>query len=148
MRRAVPLSTKPRMPKFILQNTAMFGTVGVVGFAIDGGILTVLNQHFEWNVYLSRACSFLGATVATWILNRIFVFKHREEIGRDAGREYGRYVSVQIAGALINLGVFYILIDFIPEFRDLPIVPLAIGAIFGMAINYTGAQFWVFVKRS
>jgi putative flippase GtrA len=122
-----------------------FGVVGTIGFAVDGGVLTILSQHFGVNLYASRGASFAVATLATWLLNRTLVFKAEAPRGSKK-REYARYLMSQIGGALVNLGVFSALISSFPSLRAIPILPLAAGSICGMVVNYTGSRFWVFKK--
>src|SRR6478752_571648 len=106
---------------------AKFVVVGGVGFVIDAGVLTLA----------LRALTFGSAVLATWLLNRLFVF--------DGGRrtslvaEYGRYILTQVAGALCNLGVFVALVEMIPRLAATPVVPLAIGAVLGALVNYAGS---------
>lgn len=123
-----------------------FGLVGAIGFVVDGGILTLLSQRFGVNIYLSRLFSFTSATIATWLLNRTLVFKAQERDAQKKRREYGRYFVVQIGGALLNLGIFSALIKAAPSLESIPVVPLAVGAVFGMLFNYSGSRYWVFRK--
>lgn len=131
------------IPKQLL----VFIFVGSVGFLIDATILTVLAKYLSYNLYLSRAVSFLFASLATWLLNRLFTFR---ELTRnvDIHRvEYIRYMTVQIVGAITNLVIFSILVAMYTQLREYPVVPLAIGAIFGLAINFVGARIWVFSPK-
>ena len=121
-----------------------FGLVGAVGFIIDGGVLTLLSRTFGLNLFLARLWSFSAATAATWYLNRSLVFNPVNATARGKRAEYGRYVIIQVGGALLNLGVFWALIDRYPPLRAVPIVPLAVGALVGMLFNYSGARLWVF----
>lgn len=128
------------------RHVTMYGLVGAVGFAIDGGLLTVLARLVGLNLYLSRLMSFSAAVTATWGLNRTFVFGTAGFSGRKP-HEYGRYLSVQVAGAALNLGVFAALVSAFPGLRVQPIIPLAAGAALGMVFNYAGARYWVFRPR-
>jgi putative flippase GtrA len=121
-----------------------FGLVGGVGFLVDGGVLTLLAQLGDANLFLARGVSFSLATLATWQLNRRYVFSQDVRASRAAGVEYAKYLVVQICGALFNLAVFAGLIISDPAFAGVPIVPLAIGALFGLVINFLGARYWVF----
>lgn len=123
-----------------------FGLVGAIGFVVDGGILTLLSQRFGVNIYLSRLFSFTSATITTWLLNRTLVFKAQALDAQKKRREYGRYFVVQIGGALLNLGIFSALIKAVPSLETIPVVPLAVGAVFGMLFNYSGSRYWVFRK--
>ncbi len=122
-----------------------FGLVGSVGFIVDAGILTLLAQKFGVNVYLSRLFSFPTATVITWLLNRSLVFNFRHQKTRS---EYGKYLLVQTGGALVNLGVFALLLRAIPTLHATPVIPLAAGALFGLVFNYSGSRYWVFRERA
>lgn len=126
-----------------VNSTVLFSyiLVGCVGFIIDAGILTLLARNLGINIYVSRSCSFSVATFATWLLNRIFVFKPRE---RRSKSEYGRYFLVQTGGAILNLAVFTVLILWLPKLQITPVIPLAFGATFGLIFNFLGARHWVY----
>ena len=123
---------------------AGFALVGAVGFAVDGGVLSLLTHVLGLNVYLSRAFSFAAAATVTWLLNRTLVFRVNESPNKERGREYGRYFAVQSVGALVNLGVYSGLVAGFPFLHSVPIIALAIGALFGLIVNYTGSKYWVF----
>lgn len=112
-----------------------FGLVGGVGFILDGGILSVLASN-DWDLYGARAVSFTVAAAVTYYLNRRITFKAAPtgvqiEIGTAAG-----YALVQSAGALVNLLVFSAAIAVYPAWKSTPLIPLAVGAIFGFLCNY------------
>ena len=69
---------------------AKFLVVGGIGFLVDAGVLTLAVRHLGASVYAARALSFSVAVLATWLLNRTYVFG---TIGHSApmGAEYGRY---------------------------------------------------------
>jgi putative flippase GtrA len=124
---------------------ARFLVVGGIGFLIDAGVLTLALRYITPSVYVARALSFTVAVIATWLLNRAFVFDG--DAGGSIVAEYGRYLVTQVAGALANLGVFVALIGMIPRLGATPIVPLAAGAVLGALVNYAGAALWVFSAR-
>lgn len=123
-----------------------FVLVGAAGFAVDGGVLTLLSVEFGFNVYLSRLLSFLTATMVTWLLNRRFVFD-ADAVVQSRSAEYARYVTVQVVGALANLGLFSVLIARIPAWKSVPVIPLFFGALLGLVINYGFARYWVYRGR-
>jgi putative flippase GtrA len=124
-----------------------YATVGAVGFAVDGGILSLLSQTFAVNVYLARLFSFTAATIATWALNRSWVFKVDAVDNGKKRAEYGKYLFVQTGGAVVNLGIFSMLIRALPALHTTPIIPLAVGALFGLVFNFSGARYWVFKRK-
>lgn len=137
-----PISVATPQQPVPYRRFARFAAVGGVGFLIDAGVLTLALDHLTSSVYVARALSFATAVVATWLLNRLFVFDVDPRGSRIA--EYGRYFVTQTSGALSNLGVFVALIELMPRLAVTPIVPLAAGAILGALVNYAGSALWVF----
>lgn len=125
----------------------VFAAVGGVGFAIDAGVLTVMMQLLGFNLYVSRLTSFSCASLATWLLNRSLTFRTATRGVEASGSEYFRYVTVQIVGAMINLLVFVLLVQLRPTLSELPVVPLAVGAVFGLLFNFAATRFWVYPDR-
>ena len=137
-----------RLPAFAAPygSLLLFAVVGGVGFIVDGGLLTLLSQYFQLDVYFSRLISFSAATLTTWLLNRALVFKSKRGASTRKSAEYGRYLCVQVVGAAANLGVFTLVIAAYFPLKSVPVIPLAIGAVFGLLVNYTGSRYWVFAK--
>jgi putative flippase GtrA len=121
-----------------------FAAVGGIGFLVDAAVLTLLSVHLGVNVFLARVVSFAVASLATWLLNRRHTFERQDAPGTRASGEYLRYMSVQAAGALINLGVFSAVVALQPSLLWLPVVPLAIGSTVAMIFNFCGARFWIY----
>jgi putative flippase GtrA len=128
----------------IVQRIIAFAIVGSIGFVIDGGILTLAIEIFKLNPYLGRAISFPIAVTATWYLNRRWTFAANASARKNT--EYTRYFIIQVTGAAINLGIYFLLITIVPWFALHPIVPLAIAALVAMIFNFLGAQLYVFTK--
>jgi putative flippase GtrA len=81
------------------------------------------------------------------MLNRSLVFAVvAVPVGGKRG-EYSRYFAIQAVGALLNLAIFSLLIFEHPLLESIPLIPLAIGALFGLLFNYGGARYWVFRGR-
>jgi putative flippase GtrA len=126
-----------RFPGFIL--------VGAIGFLIDAGILTVMMKILGFGHYGARAISFTIAVTATWYMNRRWVFdRHAARMSR---REYTSYASVQVIGALINLSVFAVVIEFVPGLTTMPVIPLAVGAAVALVFNFGASSRFVFSDR-
>ena len=129
-----------------LRRVAGFIVVGGIGFAVDAAVLTLAIRHLHASVYEARALSFTLAVLATWLLNRTFVFVTPHARGALAG-EYGRYFTTQVIGAASNLLLFAALIEAWPSLAATPVVPLAVGAVVGAVVNYAGSALWVFNAR-
>ncbi|MEJ7687337.1 MAG: GtrA family protein, partial [Variovorax sp.] len=85
-----------------------FAAVGVIGFAVDVGVLYLAAPAFGW--YGARVLSFVAAATATWALNRRYTFKPRGS-GLSVGREYAGYLATMLAGALVNYGVYVLVLQ-------------------------------------
>jgi putative flippase GtrA len=127
-----------------LHEALRFGIVGAVGFAVDGGVLTLLVTLGGWGPITSRAISFPVAVVATWLLNRTFTFRSTARTGAAAAQEYLRYFGVQLTGALVNVLVYAALVLHWPALGEVPILPLAIASAVAMVVNFAGARLLVF----
>ena len=119
-----------------------FAIVGIIGFLIDAGILTVLMVGYGVDHYTARAASFTVAVTVTWYLNRRWVFDRAAVPMR--GSEYSAYLVVQVIGALINVVIFVLVIELVPGLKEIPVIPLAIGAAAGLLFNFTASSLLVF----
>ena len=119
-----------------------FGLVGTLGFMTDASVLTLLVRVAGWGPYESRPTSFLAAITLTWSLNRVFTFYQRA--GTNRRREYGRYLLVQLVGALINFAVYVVVLQSYPALERYPVLPLAAGAIVAMSFNFVGVRWFAF----
>lgn len=82
------------------------------------------------------------AVTATWYMNRRWVFERNAV--RMSGREYTSYLFVQIIGAVINLSVFVVVIEYVPALARIPVIPLAIGAAAALLFNFSASSRFVF----
>lgn len=125
-----------------------FGMVGAVGFVIDAFLLTVLTVKLDLDIVPARAISFACATLITWLLNRTLTFSSqasREPQTRK--KEYFMYITVQMIGAALNFVVFLALIEGNPMLRQMPVIPLAGGAVVALVFNFAMSRKFVFVNR-
>ena len=119
-----------------------FVVVGAIGFLVDASVLTALMNGLDLGAYAARAISFTIAVTVTWYLNRRWVFD-RGAVPMSR-REYSSYVLVQIIGAIINLGIFVLVIQLVPTLTQIPVIPLAIGAGAALLFNFAAASRFVF----
>jgi putative flippase GtrA len=127
-----------------MRKLARFTVVGGLGFLVDATVLSVLVHAAGSGPYAARMFSFLSAVTVTWYLNRNWTF--RTDGVADRHREYSRYIGVQVAGALINLGIYAILVQSFEWMARIPVMPLAIGAVIAMLFNYGLSRKLVFVQ--
>ncbi len=117
-----------------------FAVVGTIGFVIDAGVLLyVLSLDFDF--YSARAISFLCAVTCTWLLNRVFTFRDRNE---DLVGQWARFASVNLIGGLINYGIYAVLVWQLAIVQTWPTLGVAAGSIAGMFINFALSRRLVF----
>ena len=119
-----------------------FCLVGLVGFAIDGGLLYLLLVS-QFDPYFARALSFPVAVTVTWYLNRHWAFGIRPSIP-GKGRDYRRYILIQVVGAMGNYLIYALILIFIQHTAFNVLAALALGALLGLVINYSGSRWWAF----
>ena len=119
-----------------------FIVVGSIGFAVDGGVLTLLTAGYGLSPFAARCFSFPIALTVTWLLNRIWTFCG----GADAPpmRQYAIYTLIQLAGLAVNFSVFTLLILWLPVFERWPLAALAIGSGLSMGVTYLLSRYVAF----
>jgi putative flippase GtrA len=123
-----------------------FSAIGGLGFAVDGGVLTLLVNGLGFGPYGARLFSFAGAVTVTWLLNRSITFADGQSASR--GREYARYVGVQLVGGASNLAVYAACLAMWQFLARWPIIALAFGALIGLCVNFTLSRFLVFTPST
>ena len=86
--------------------------------------------------------SFTSAVTVTWLLNRGLTFHDRS--GIITVDEWRRYFAVNSVGAVLNLGIFLILMEFVPSFSGRPLIALAIAAAVALTFNFLMSRTLVF----
>jgi len=123
-----------RLPGFLV--------VGTIGLLVDAAVLALLVYGFDWGNYSARAVSFGTALTTTWLLNREFVFSDGKL--SNTGKEYGRYLALQLISMIVNLGVYSLCIALNSFMAQQPLIALAAGCASGLVFNYIGMRFFVF----
>lgn len=126
-----------------LSRFVSFGAVGVLGFVVDAGVLHVMLRSTHSGFYLGRVVSFLCAVTATWILNRTFTFRG---VAGQSGmhHEWLRYLGANSMGALINLGLYSVLVAHVAAFAATPAMAVAAGSLSGLVVNFALTKTYVF----
>lgn len=120
-----------------------FAVVGTAGFIIDATVFQLLYSTLGGYV-LPRILATAVAVVATWYLNRRFVFRTAGIV--SPANEFLRYVAVQSSGIAVNFSVYALLLTLSAALRQVPVAAVAAGALVALVFNYLGARHWVFSK--
>lgn len=124
----------------LLAQFLRFGTVGTLGFVVDTAVVYAMRGSL--GLYGARAVSFAVAVTFTWALNRAWTF--RGTATRPAARQWALFVAANSGGAALNIGVYVLLVATSPFCAENPVVPVAVGAIAGMFVNFALSRFVVF----
>jgi len=123
-----------------------FGMVGFAGFAIDRLLLQGAISILGMNAFTGRLLSFSLAVVATWLLNRSFTFRHDHH--HAPLKQAMIYVAVQVAGGILNVGVYEVAIWLLPALKAHLLIPLALGSAAGLCVTYAGSKRFAFRRAS
>jgi putative flippase GtrA len=128
----------------LLRQLLAFGVVGVIGFAVDAGILT-LARRLGAGLIIGRVVSYLAAATCTWALNRRFTFVSRAD--QSPMREWLLFMFSQLAGAAVNLGLYAWLVSTSALVAGQPVIGVAAGSLAGMLVNFCVAKKLVFKQE-
>lgn len=123
-----------------------FVAIGVIGFCVDGGLLTFFHSAMDLELVPARLLSFAAAVTVTWILNRRRTFADRAD--PRPVREWARYAVVNSVGALLNMAIFFWLISQFDVMASMPLLPLALAAIVALIFNFLGSRHVAFRRRA
>mgnify|MGYP001815252739 CR=1 FL=1 len=126
----------------IRQSFLRFALVGVAGFIVDASVLT-LALSLGTDFYTGRLCSFFCAVKATWYMNRIYTFATRDP---RLLREWGRFVSANAVGGLINYATYALLVTTVGLFASHPIAAVGVGSAAGLMWNFLASHHLVFAE--
>lgn len=133
-----------RLPPFF-----RFALVGTLGLAVDLAVLWIGIHVLGLGPYGGRAVSFAFAVTFTWAVNRHVTFGDRRAHGAAGmAREWTRFVAANSIGLAVNYAVYAALLQWGPGLSAEPMVAAGIGAIAGLAFNYTASARLVFTTKA
>jgi putative flippase GtrA len=122
---------------------ALFAVGGVGGLVVDTSIVQLLVGLANWNPYLARVPSFLLAATFTWWWNRHYTFAARRS-DRAAHAEWLHWIGLMSFGAVINYGIYALLLMGFPALHPWPAVPAAAGSVVAALVNFSTARGMLF----
>jgi len=120
-----------------------FALVGGTGFVVDATVLMIAYQLLQIDLLIARTLAFFVAASSNWLLNRLFTFSERDLSGNKSA-EWMRFVSSAVVSAIPNVGIFYLLMLFLPETLPWIFIAMACGILVGYFCNYQLAKHWVY----
>jgi len=122
-----------------------FGISGVAGFAVDAGLVALLTGALGQGPIIAQVIAFAAAVTVTWLINRHWTFAaHASDRWLH---EWTRYVAANSIGALVNNGIYVVLVLTETMFSKEPILAIIAGSIAGMGFNFASAKMAVFTSE-
>jgi putative flippase GtrA len=134
-----------RSERSLISRIGWFALAGIAGFAVDASVLTLL-VHLGTGPYAARLVSFAFALVTTWLLNRSLAFGDRAS--RPSLAEFLQYAGASSFAALVNLGVYTVLVTQGAIFAANPVLAAALATGVSMSVNFLSYLKIVFAGRS
>jgi len=112
---------------------------GSLAFLIDAAVLVFLTAVFGIHPILARIVALSFAHVAGWLSHRRFTFRLTTP---PTFAEFLRYAGVQSTVALINYGIFVVIVVLRPQIQ--PLLALFVSSGVAMVFSYFGIRFAAF----
>lgn len=129
----------------LLGEILRFGVVGVAGFIVDAGVLT-LGLRAGIDPWTGRVLSYFAAATVTFSLNRAWTFRTADR-SRPLMRDWSVFLLVNLVGFTCNYGTYAALLAGVPLIREVPALGVAAGSLAGMAGNFLLSRRYVFRSR-
>lgn len=121
-----------------------FGISGIAGFIVDAGIVALFTQEFEIGPIVAQVIAFTVAVTVTWLINRHWTFA--EHASERWLHEWTRYVAANSVGAVVNNGIYAILVLTLAVFAKNPVLAVAAGSMAGIGFNFSSSKLFVFAS--
>jgi len=119
-----------------------FGAIGFAGFVVDWVFLHIGLDWLGFGHYGSAFFSFPFAATFTWIGNRLFTFRGKNE--GSIHTQWVKFLTVSAVGFVLNRGTYSLLTATLPLVYTYPILGLMAGTGTGMFFNFFFSKKLVF----
>ena len=122
-----------------MRRILLFALVGGAGFLVDAGVLALLLHVSPLGPFSARIVAIAAAMLVTFWLNRTFTFGRSV---RSLAVEGTRYGGVGISAALLNYGVYAVILLVFPAVW--PVLAVAVASVVAMVWSFLGYSRFVF----
>jgi putative flippase GtrA len=130
----------PPARRLVLVQFFRFAVIGTMGFGWD--TLVVYATAPFVGLYVAGIISYLVAGSMNWLLNRIWTYRHVPHGAMH--RQLVAFLLANSVGLLLNRGAYFALVATSPLCRAYPIIPVAVGGLCGMFVNFYMSRRLVF----
>ncbi len=116
---------------------ARFAAAGLTAAAIDFGVYYLLFAYA--GVVVSKAVSYITATVYTFILNKLWTFGAKKYTASEIPRFLALYAVSMIINNIVNKSILTITHDKLAGFIA--------ATVICAAVNFSGLKYFVFIDK-
>jgi len=122
-----------------------FYTIGATGFAINYLISFLFSGGLTeiWYLY-ANILGIIASMTSNFVLNKWWTFNDRDFSFKKTISQYSKFVAFSSVGALIQLGVVFLLVD---NYNWIYSSALAIGVLTGAFSNFILNKKWTFKEK-
>jgi len=117
-----------------------FVVIGTMGFGWDTGVVYATAPAL--GPYYAGIVSYLVAGTMNWLLNRIWTYRHVPHGAMH--RQLAAFLLANSVGLVLNRGAYFTLIATVPLCHDHLVIPVAVGGLCGMFVNFYLSRRLVF----
>jgi len=121
-----------------------FIMVGVVNTVVDVLIYYVLTRHtayFPHHLLSTRGLSFLGGSICSFVLNRIWTFEKKDKVRLGELLKFYVTVGMSMVIGLVSMQLFMSI------FHVYDLVALTLSIVFTFIWNFSISKLWVFSNQ-
>jgi putative flippase GtrA len=134
-----PAPSASRAPRSLARHGAGFLVSGLIAFAVDAGITSLLTRGFGASAFEARLVAIAIAMVVAWACHRTLTFAVATP---PTLAEFARYAGVASTAAAINFAVYAAALLAVPALA--PEIALFLATLVAMGFSYAGMRFGVF----
>lgn len=116
-----------------------FGTVGVIGFGVNEGLLYLLHGRWQLTLWLAQVIAIESAIVCNYLLNDRWTFHHP----RPSLERFFRFNGVSLVSLIVNILVVQVGTRYTPIHY---LAANAVGVLVAFGVNYLLNVYWAYGK--
>ena len=117
---------------------------GVLTTAVSFGVFILFERVLNVNHLVANIISWIFAVIFAYFINKLWVFRSRQETGKGLLREFLLFVAARISSLGIEELILYLGVDLL---KGDSVVVKIIGQVFVLVINYIFSKLVIFRKN-
>lgn len=118
--------------------------IGALTTVVDFVLFALMTKVLKWDGGFSNILSIAASMIFAYLANKAFVFRTHCGSLKELLAEIGKFFSSRIGSALLEIGLVFVLCDFMGLE---PILSKLAVQIVIFILNYVTSKFWAFRKK-